>query len=266
MPLLALAASALGLREARRLPRVRAVRVPIAALPAALEGLRIVQISDVHVGPTIGRAWLSRMVDNVNGLQPDLVAITGDLVDGSVEQLREEVAPLALLQAPLGVYFVTGNHEYYSGAPGWVAELRRLGITVLMNEHRVLERRGASLVLAGITDFGAAQFTPQEASDPQRALAGAPAAVPRVLLAHQPRSCFAAEGLDVRLQLSGHTHGGQFLPWPWFVRLQQPYTAGLHRHGAMWVYVSRGTGYWGPPLRLGAPAEISLITLHAAAS
>jgi hypothetical protein len=159
---------------------------------------------------------------------------------------------------------VTGNHEYYSHAPSWIAEVQRLGLQVLLNEHRVLQHDGAALLLAGVTDFSAHHFDPAQRSDPARALEGAPPGVrPRVLLAHQPRSAGAAAAAGFDLQLSGHTHGGQFVPWIWFVSLQQPYTAGLHRHGAMWVYVSRGTGYWGPPKRLGAPSEITLLTLVA---
>jgi predicted MPP superfamily phosphohydrolase len=183
-------------------------------------------------------------------------------VDGSVAELRGHVAPLAGLLSRHGTFFVTGNHEYYSGALPWMAELRSLGVSVLMNEHVVLERGGASMVLAGVADYGAHHYDPSHRSDPVAALLGAPAdAALRVLLAHQPRSAAAAEQAGFDLQLSGHTHGGQFLPWNFLVRLQQPFTAGLHRLGGLWVYVSRGTGYWGPPKRLGAPSEITHLKL-----
>jgi len=265
VPLLAALATALGFANARRRPAVREVEVPIAGLPGALQGLSIVQISDLHVGPTIRRPFVQRVVEAANALQPDLVVVTGDSVDGSVSDLREHIEPFAALRARHGVFAVTGNHEYYSGAPQWVAEFRRLGLQVLMNEHVLLRHRGATLLLAGVTDFSAGRFDAGEASDPVRALRGAPAeAHPRVLLAHQPRSAEAAAAAGFDLQLSGHTHGGQFLPWRWFVPLQQPYTAGLHRHAAMWVYTSRGTGYWGPPKRLGAPSEITRLRLVAA--
>jgi predicted MPP superfamily phosphohydrolase len=166
------------------------------------------------------------------------------------------------LRARHGVFAVTGNHEYYSGADPWIAEFRRLGMRVLLNQHTLLQHGDARLLLAGITDFTGGHFDPAHRSDPARALAGAPQEVrPRVLLAHQPRSADAAEQAGFDLQLSGHTHGGQFLPWRWFVPLQQPYTAGLHRHGPMWIYISRGTGYWGPPKRLGAPSEITRLRL-----
>jgi uncharacterized protein len=264
VPLLALGLTALGFANARRTARVKPVQVPIAGLPAALEGFSIAQISDLHVGPTIRRPQIEALVAAVNALQADVVAITGDLVDGSVAELREHVAPLAGLHAPHGVYFVTGNHEYYAGARAWIAEVRRLGIRVLLNEHVVLAPGGVPLVLAGVTDYSAGHFDAAQASDPAAALRGAPpAAGLRILLAHQPRSAAAAAEAGFDLQLSGHTHGGQFLPWRFFVRLQQPFTFGLHRVGRMWVYVSRGTGYWGPPKRLGAPSEITRLSLVA---
>ncbi len=211
---------------------------------------------------TWDRPYLDGIVDAVNRLQADLVAITGDLVDGSVAELGAHVAPLSRLSSRYGSFFVTGNHEYYSGAASWTAELVRLGVRVLHNEHVVIERGGALLVLAGVPDFSAHHYGAAHASDPAAALHGAPAAAAvRVLLAHQPRSAPAARAAGFDVQLSGHTHGGQFLPWNFFVRLQQPFTAGLHQLGGLWVYVSRGTGYWGPPKRLGAPSEITRLRL-----
>jgi len=262
VPLLALAITLWGFVNARRTAAVVTVDVPIADLPAALHGFTIAQISDIHVGPTIKRPYLRRIVEAVNALGADMVAVTGDLVDGSVRDLGVHVAPLAGLASRHGTFFVTGNHEYYSGAPAWVAELRRLGLRVLMNEHVVLEHGAASLVVAGVTDHSAHHFDPAQRSDPAAAMAGAPAhALVRVLLAHQPRSAELAEQAGFHLQLSGHTHGGQFLPWNLFVPLQQPFTAGLHRLRSLWVYTSRGTGYWGPPKRFGAPSEITHLRL-----
>jgi len=190
-----------------------------------------------------------------------MVAVTGDLVDGRVSELASHVAPLADLVSRHGTYFVTGNHEYYSGAKAWVQELRRIGLRVLQNEHVVLQHGDASLVVAGVTDYSAHHFDPAERSDPHAAIAGAPADVVRLLLAHQPRSADAAQRAGFQLQLSGHTHGGQFWPWNFFVRLQQPFTAGLHQLRDLWVYTSRGTGYWGPPKRFGAPSEITRLRL-----
>jgi predicted MPP superfamily phosphohydrolase len=262
---LALLATVIGLANARRTAQVVRVDVRLAPLPPALEGFRIVQISDIHVGPTIKSAYLDAIVDRVNALAPDVVAITGDLVDGSVAELAEHVAPLARLRARHGTFFVTGNHEYYSGVHGWVAELQRLGIRVLHNEHVVLQHAGAQLVLAGVPDVSGHHYDAAHRSDPAAALRGAPADAVKVLLAHQPRSAAAAAQAGFDLQLSGHTHGGQFFPWSLFVPLQQPFTAGLHQLGRMWIYVSRGTGYWGPPKRIGAPSEISEIRLAVSA-
>jgi predicted MPP superfamily phosphohydrolase len=262
VPAGAVLATLLGAVNARRRPAVREVKVPIDGLPDALDGFSIVQISDLHVGVTIQRGFVQKVVDTANRLQPDVIAVTGDSVDGRVEELRPHIEPMAALRARHGVFAVTGNHEYYSGADPWIAEFRRLGMRVLLNEHTLLQHGDARLLLAGITDFTGGHFDPAHRSDPARALAGAPQEVrPRVLLAHQPRSADAAEQAGFDLQLSGHTHGGQFLPWRWFVPLQQPYTAGLHRHGPMWIYISRGTGYWGPPKRLGAPSEITRLRL-----
>jgi predicted MPP superfamily phosphohydrolase len=257
--LLGLLASCVGFVNARRTAAVVRVDVPISGLPAELHGFSIAQISDIHVGPTIKRGYLQAIVEVVNGLNADLVAITGDLVDGSVADLSAHVAPLSRLSASHGSYFVTGNHEYYSGAHAWIAELTRLGVRVLVNEHVVL-RHG--LVLAGVADWSAAHFDASHRSDPHAALAGAPADAPvKLLLAHQPRSAVEARKAGFDLQLSGHTHGGQFWPWNLFVRFQQPFTAGLHRLGNLWIYTSRGTGYWGPPKRFGAPSEITLLRL-----
>lgn len=273
VPVLGLLVTLLGFLNARRTAAVVRVDVPIKGLPAAWHGFTVAQISDIHVGPTIKQRYLRRIVDKVNALDADVVAITGDLVDGKVSELAAQVAPLAELQSRHGTYFVTGNHEYYSGAQAWIDELRRLGLTVLMNQHVVLhppaaqDRQGqadAPLVLAGVTDYNAGRFDPAHRSDPEAALRDAPPAAVRVLLAHQPRSAAAAAQAGFDLQLSGHTHGGQFFPWNLFVRFQQPYTAGLHRLQNLWVYTSRGTGYWGPPKRFGAPSEITALRLVAA--
>jgi hypothetical protein len=265
VPLLAFGVTLVGLINARRVARVVEVEVPIKDLPAALHGYSIVQISDVHVGPTIKRGYLNAIVTKVNALEPDAIAITGDLVDGSVRRLKLHTEPLARLNARDGAFFVTGNHEYYSGAEEWIAEMRRLGVRVLMNEHVLCEREGESLMIAGVTDFTAHQFNESHRSDPKRAAAGAPDTVrARILLAHQPRSATAAAAAGFDLQLSGHTHGGQFFPWNLFVPLQQPFTAGLNRLAQLWVYTSRGTGYWGPPKRFGAPSEITRVRLVAA--
>lgn len=250
-----------GYVNARRVARVVRVDIPLAGLPNELAGFTIVQLSDIHVGPTIKREYVQAIVDRVNQLDADLVAITGDVVDGSVGQLRAHTAPLGGLASRHGSYVVTGNHEYYSGAAAWMCEFERIGLRGLHNRHVVITHRGARFILAGVTDFSAAAFDSAQASDPGGALAGSPPDLLRILLAHQPRSAPAAEAAGFDLQLSGHTHGGQFWPWNHFVQLQQPFTAGLHRLGRLAVYTSRGTGYWGPPKRFGAPSEITVLRL-----
>ncbi|MEK0362188.1 metallophosphoesterase [Pseudomonas sp. CBC3] len=256
-----MAVTLFGVLNARRTARVVERDIALRNLPAVLEGFSIVQLSDIHVGPTIKQGYIDAIVKRVNGLSPDLIVITGDLVDGSVADLAEDIAPLAQLSARHGVYVVTGNHEYYSGADSWIAEFERLGMVVLLNRHVQIEHGGAGLVLAGIADYSAELFRPSHRSDPIAAFAGAPNDMPRILLAHQPRSAKAALESGCDLQLSGHTHGGQFWPWMHFVQWQQPWVAGLQRVGEMQVYISRGTGYWGPPLRFGAPSEITRIRL-----
>ena len=251
-----------GLVIARRRPGVVEIKIPVVDLPLALHGFSIAQISDVHVGPTIKRGFVEGVVRRVNELKADLIAVTGDLVDGSVQQLSAHTAPLAGLTARHGAYFVTGNHEYYSGERAWTEEIRRLGLRVLKNEHVVLKHDGASLILAGVTDYSAHHFDPAQRSDPAAALRGAPLdAGAKVLLAHQPSSAMAAANAGYDVQISGHTHGGQFWPWNLFVHFFQPFSSGLHRLKNLWIYVSRGTGYWGPPNRFGVPSEITRIRL-----
>jgi hypothetical protein len=264
VPALAALVTLAGFVNARRRARIRHVDVPIAGLPQALHGFSIAQISDLHVGATIKRDYVERVVAAVNELEADMIAVTGDLVDGSVRDLGRHTEPLSRLSARHGAFFVTGNHEYYSGAGPWLHELRRLGMQVLMNEHVVLRHEGTAVIVAGVTDLQAVHFDPAQRSDPAAAMAGAPKdAHVKLLLAHQPRSAFAAAQAGFDLQLSGHTHGGQFFPWNYVVRLFHPFTTGLHRVGRLSVYVSRGTGYWGPPKRLGAPSEITYLRLVA---
>lgn len=240
-------------------PLIERVRVPIARLPAQLDGLKIVQLSDVHIGPTLGKEFLDGIVDQVNALSPDVIAITGDLVDGSVERLAEHVAPLARLRAKHGVFFVTGNHEYYSGAPEWVEHLATLGIRVLRNERvRIGDERGA-IDIAGVDDWSAKGAGHRH--DLTTTLAALDPARPVVLLAHQPRSAVQAVAQGASLVLSGHTHAGQIFPWRYLVYLQQPLVEGLHRFGDAHIYVNRGTGFWGPPMRVGARGEITELTL-----
>jgi predicted MPP superfamily phosphohydrolase len=244
------------------------ITVTLNRLPQSLDGLRIAQITDLHIGPMIDGVWLRRVVDQVNALKPDLIAVTGDLVDGSVEALSKHVAPLADLTAPLGVYFITGNHEYYSGVEPWCAHVASLGIRVLRNERVAITAgsAGDSFDLVGVDDWGARQF-PGEGPDLPKALAGRDPNKVAILMAHQPAAVHEAAEHGIDLQLSGHTHGGQIWPFTYLVYLQQPYVEGLHRHrdSGTQIYVSPGTGFWGPPMRLGTSAEITHITLRSKA-
>lgn len=260
----ATAVSALGVWTVSKGPEITRIRVPIRGLDPRLVGFRIVQLTDIHLGPTIGAEFLAEVVRLCNEQGADLVAITGDLVDGSVEQLREAAAPLADLKSRHGTYFVTGNHEYYSGAEAWVSHLGTLGLRVLANARERLMHEGAALELAGVTDRSAGRYLEGHRPDLARAVEGADPAAPLLLLAHQPKDIHDASAAGVTLQLSGHTHGGQLSPFGYLVRLDQPAIAGLHRFGETWLYVSRGTGYWGPAMRVGVPAEIAVIELVSA--
>jgi predicted MPP superfamily phosphohydrolase len=250
-----------GFRSAMQLPPYKRVTLRFPNLPPGLEGFRIAQITDIHIGAPLNRAQLAAIVAKTNELGADMIALTGDLVDGSVKTYASEVAPIGDLKAAHGVYFVTGNHEYYSGHRAWCDEVARLGLTVLNNEHRIVSWGGARLLVGGVTDFTGGQFDPDHASDPKKALAGAAQHDFRLLLAHQPKSIPAAREAGFDLQISGHTHGGQFFPGPLFVGLFNPLAAGLGHFGKLQCYVSRGTGCWGPPFRVGSPPEITEITL-----
>lgn len=244
-----------------RHPRVVHVDVPVRGLDPALDGFTVAQLSDVHVGHT-SRAFVQWVVEVVNAQDVDLVAITGDLVEGTVDEVGDDAAPLGGLRSRHGTYFVTGNHEYFAGVERWLAALRALGMRVLRNEAVTITHRGASFALLGVDDvFG--RLAPGHGFDLASALAGAAPGLPRVLLSHQPVTVDAAADAGVEVQLSGHTHGGQLFPFHFLVRLQQPYLAGLVDHRGTQLYVHAGTGHWGPPLRVGARGEIAILHLRA---
>lgn len=246
---------ALGLVQARSGPVLKRIDISLKNLPPSFDGFTIAQISDLHIGPLIGHDYAANVVATVNGLKPDMIALTGDFVDGTVANLKQELAPLANLDAPFGKFFITGNHEYYWGPEAWIAEFKRLGLRVLLNEHEIIRKDDSEIILAGVTDYAMSD------SDPEKALQAAPTGLVKILLAHQPASYKAAHKAGFDLQLSGHTHGGQYFPFNLVVKIFQRYVKGLYQYGAMQIYVSAGTGYWGPPLRTGVPAEITLITL-----
>jgi uncharacterized protein len=246
------------------------VPVRLARLPRTLDGLHVVQLTDVHMGMLVDGRFLRDVVERCNSLRPDLVVITGDLVDAHVDVLGPELAALADLRSRWGTLFVTGNHEYYSGAEEWVEYLRANGVRVLLNERvaitdggLVADARGPGLDIAGVTDFRGGRGLPEHRPDLPRALAGRDPDRELLLLAHQPRHVHEAAEHGVGLQLSGHTHGGQLWPFGALVHLVQPYVEGLHTHGERTqIYVSRGTGFWGPPMRVAEPAEITSLILH----
>jgi predicted MPP superfamily phosphohydrolase len=255
------AATTIGLRAALAIPAVRRVEVEIERWPQSLDGFRIVQLSDIHIGPILQREFAESLVAVVNRLAPDLVALTGDLVDGSVRQLHDAVDPLGQLSAPHSVYFVTGNHDYYSGAEAWLARICELGIRPLRNERVQIGDDDGAFDLAGVDDHRG-DWVRGSSEDLTQALCGRDPDRPVVLLAHDPSSFERARAMQVDLQISGHTHGGQIWPFGYLVRLAVPLVAGLLRRGRSQLYVSRGSGFWGPPIRLFAPSEITEIVIR----
>ncbi|MFD8642778.1 metallophosphoesterase [Streptomyces zaomyceticus] len=253
-----------GYAEARRVPRVRRLDVPLPRLGAGLDGTRVVLITDTHYGPLDRARWSARVCEKVNTLEADLVCHTGDIADGTAARRRDQAAPLGTVRATRARVYVTGNHEYYSEAQGWVDLMDELGWEPLRNRHLLLERGGDTLVVAGVDDVTAESSGLEgHRAHLAGALHGADPDLPVLLLAHQPKFIdrAAAEGID--LQLSGHTHGGQIWPFHHLVRLDQPALAGLSHHGTRTLlYTSRGTGFWGPPFRVFAPSEITLLVLR----
>ena len=254
-----------GWQTAQEPATLRHVRLPSADLHPDLDGLRIVQISDLHVSQLVGVGHVMQLVEQVQALRPDLIAITGDLVDGPREILRDAVAPLAGLKAPLGVHYVTGNHEYFWNVDGWMEEFGGLGFDLLLNEHRTLKHKNASILVLGVNDPTALRLGRDDGPDLDKALAGAPDADFTLFLAHQPLAYVMADAAKADLFLAGHTHGGQFFPFPVIVSLFHRYFRGLYRHNdRMRVYVHSGSGFWGPPNRLGVPPEVALLVLERA--
>jgi predicted MPP superfamily phosphohydrolase len=262
--LVALGLAATGWMGAHGEVAVKRVEVRLEKLPQALDGFSIVQVSDLHVSPDTDVKRVRRIVETVNAEQPDLIALTGDLVDGLPETLQAGVAPLAELRARHGAFFVTGNHEYYSGADRWLQTFRKLGMRTLQNERVQIDQASASFDLAGVPDWTGGAFGPTHRPRLADVLRGRDESRALVLLAHQPRQFPEAAKLGVGLQISGHTHGGQIWPFTWLIHVAERRVAGLHRESGSQLYVSRGTGFWGPPMRLSAPPEITRITLRAA--
>lgn len=243
-------------------PRVYRVDVPIPGLPKEFIGFRIAQISDLHIGEMIGANYVKKVVDKTNLLSPDIVAMTGDIIDGSPKMTAPIAKGLSRLKAVDGTFYVTGNHEYYWGVHNALQQIHQAGAKILMNENVLIRRGSSSIALAGVPDISTnGAGTPGQSSDPAKSVAGVAKDTVKILLAHQPVSYKAAVKAGFHLQLSGHTHGGQFFPWSLVVRMFQHYNKGLIKHEDLWIYVNRGTATWGPRIRFGIPPEISLLTL-----
>lgn len=244
-----------GISEGLAPPQVKRVEIKIAGLHPDLEGFSIVQISDLHLFPALRRGLVQQIVDKVNGLSPDVIALTGDIVEGDGRQIQREVDKLAELRAAHGIFFVTGNHEYLAGPEYWMTTMKRLGFTVLQNEHRLVTQGRGVLLFGGVDDYSS------PASSPAKAMGFHTKADVKILLAHQPDSIYEAARAGFDLQLSGHTHGGLLRPVRWLASLGSPFQSGLYKHENTQIHVSNGTGYWGIPFRLGTPSEISLVIL-----
>jgi uncharacterized protein len=264
VPVGALAAVGVGATAALWGPYVRHVDIPVEGLAPDLDGFRIVQISDLHAGPTMRLAYVQRVVDMTKELAPDLIALTGDIVDGSISRLASRVAPLKELASGDRAFFVLGNHDYYSGAAPWAAHFEAMGFRVLRNTHVTIARGAARLLIGGVIDFAARMHDADARPRPDLATDGDARPAFRLLLAHNPKIAPLTEKAGFDLQLSGHTHAGQFFPWTFVIHwVHGPHAAGLSRRGRLWVYVSAGTGTWGPPVRLGTRPELTLLRLVA---
>ena len=259
---IASSASLYGFKNARSGPSIIYQDIYLKGLPNNFDKFKIIQISDLHVGPTIKRPYVEGVLNQISHLNPDLIAVTGDLIDGSVKYLRKELEPMKDMIAPYGTFFVTGNHEYYSGVDQWLEETNRLGMKNLINSNEILLKNRDKISIAGVTDYRAHQIKQAHKTDPKKALKNLPKDLIKIVLAHQPSSIFKVNEMGADLQLSGHTHGGQFWPFTYPTKWANPYLEGLHNHKGTQIYVNRGTGYWGPPLRIGVPAEITFIQLR----
>ncbi len=252
---------AMGLIQVMSGARVKKISITHSKLPHQLINLTIAQISDLHVGTTIRKGYVNEVVEKTNAINPDLIFITGDLADGTMSDLKEHMAPLANLKSKYGVYYITGNHEYYWGALSQIEVCKSFGFIPLINENRIIDINGSKLMIAGVTDPVAEQMMIEHKPDLAKAIESFEACDFKILLAHRPDTIIEAEPLGFHLQFSGHTHSGQFFPFSLLLPLAHKYYRGLNQHGKAQVYVNSGTGYWGPPNRFAIPSEISHITL-----
>lgn len=251
----------MGLIEMWRGPRTKKTDIHHAKFPKSLDGLHVVQISDLHVSSAIRKDYVQRVVEQTNALQPDLIFITGDLADGKIELMKEHLEPLKNLRAKHGIYYITGNHEYYWGANDFIALAKSYGFVPLVNENQIIQIQGSHIKIAGVTDPVGGNFLANHKPDLQKTFASVQKTDFNILLAHRPDTILEAEPLGYDLQFSGHTHGGQFFPFNFLTPIANKFWHGLNRHGNMQVYVNAGTGYWGPPNRFAISSEISSIRI-----
>lgn len=249
-----------GLRYAGTMAVTR-VDLPLKSLPPSFDGFTIAQISDLHVGPHLRRSFVQKLVDEVTALNPDMIALTGDLADGRPAQLSDDVAPLASLAAPFGKFYITGNHEYYWGAEAWIEHVKTLGFHAMMNDAITFQRGDGALVVAGVPDTTSIGMRSAVQTDPVAAIKDAPPLATKILLAHQAKVVDSAREAGFDAQLSGHSHAGQYFPFTVLIRWVVDYTQGHYDVGGLKLYVNKGVGFWGPPLRSGGPGEITLFTL-----
>lgn len=257
--LLPMAPVGVGMKNAFADPELVRQEIVLPERAFAMKGLKAVQISDLHIGSLLMGDWLEPLVKRVNALKPDIIFITGDLIDGTVASLKKDIAHLADLQARYGVYVVTGNHEFYSGVESWITHFKSLGLTVLTNEHRIVDISESRLLIAGMWDHAGHRFGEEYRENAVDAVAGAPGHEYSIMLAHQPNSIELSADIGIDLQLSGHTHSGQYWPFTEVVKLFQKYPKGLYQIEGTTLYVNIGTGFWGPPLRLASKNEITLL-------
>lgn len=254
----------LGLHDALSSPRVKVVKIPLKKWPAELDGFTVAQLSDIHIGSTIKRGYVENVVNLTNALKPDLILITGDIVDGTVDFLRDDAEPLRDLKALHGTFGCLGNHEYYSGVHQWIEHLQSMNIRIFRNESQVIKVGKNHFNLCGVDDWMAKRTIPEHGYDLDKALEGCDLNLPTILMAHQPKGVFEAINKGVDIQISGHTHGGQIWPFSILVSLVQPFVRGLHQIKDSFIYVNCGTGFWGPALRVGAESEITLFKIYRA--
>jgi hypothetical protein len=251
----------IGLYQGFRTPKIKKRKITISNTLSELEGLKIVQISDLHIGPLIQKKFVQKVVEQINSLDADFLFITGDLVDGSFDKYSEHLSPLEFVKTKYGVFYVTGNHEYYSGVMKWIQKFKEIGFVVLLNSNSVINIKNTKLLIAGVTDLKAGNFIDSHKTNPSLASHTIEKVDYKILLAHQPNSIFEASKYNFDLQFSGHTHGGQYFPSTILIYLFQKFVSGFYKYKNTLLYVSKGTGYWGPPLRLGASPEITYFEL-----